>query len=92
MPTVATAEHKAAAQKLREIYAIYSDAEDLINIGALSPGSNNRIDGAIALIDRLRNFLTQPVRQKTAFNDMMKQMMTITDTWDQLLNVEQNKV
>ena len=56
MPVVTTNEHKAAARKVREIYATYADAEDLINIGAFSPGSNRRIDGAIALIDRDKRF------------------------------------
>jgi flagellum-specific ATP synthase len=92
MPAVATDQHKTAAQKLREIYATYIDAEDLINIGALAHGSNHRIDGAIALIDRIRNFLIQPVRQKTTFEETIKQMTAITKTWDQLLNTEGRKV
>ncbi|MDD5011693.1 MAG: FliI/YscN family ATPase, partial [Phycisphaerae bacterium] len=62
MPAVVSKEHKQAAQKIKEIYATYIDAEDLINIGAFSAGSNRRIDGAIALIDRLNSFLVQPVR------------------------------
>lgn len=86
MPMVTSAEHKAAAQKLREIYSIYNDAEDLINIGALASGSNSRIDGSIALIDRIRNFLVQPVRNKSQFEDTLKQLMTITNTWDKLIN------
>jgi flagellum-specific ATP synthase len=85
MPAVTTAEHKLAAQKLKEIYAIYVDAEDLINIGALSPGSNRRIDGAVALIDRIRDFLIQPVRQRTDFADTVRQLTAIVQSWDDLL-------
>jgi flagellum-specific ATP synthase len=85
MSVVANKEHKLAAQKLREIYATYLDAEDLINIGAFSSGSNRRIDGAIALIDKIREFLIQPVRQKTSFNETLKWLTDITKTWDQLL-------
>lgn len=91
MPAVTTEQHKVAAQKLREIYAIYTDAEDLINIGAFAHGSNDRIDGAIALIDRIRGFLIQPVRQKTAFDETIKRMTVITDTWDQLLSTQNKK-
>jgi len=87
MPAVVSEEHRAAAQKLKEIYATYTDAEDLINIGALSPGSNRRIDGAISLIDRINNFLVQPIRQRTSFEETVKQLSTITQSWDQLLNV-----
>ena len=85
MPVVTTAEHKAAAKKVREIYATYADAEDLINIGAFSPGSNRRIDGAISLIDRIKDFLIQPVRQRTTLKDTLEQMLVITKTWDHLL-------
>ncbi len=87
MPAVVSDEHKAAARKLKEIYATYADAEDLINIGAFAPGSNRRIDGAIALIDRLRNFLIQPVRERTSFEETTRQLTTITKVWDELLNV-----
>ncbi|MFA5423433.1 MAG: FliI/YscN family ATPase [Phycisphaerae bacterium] len=92
MPAVTSPEHKTAAQKMREIYAIYNDAEDLINIGALAHGSNRRIDGAISLIDRIREFLIQPVRQKTAFEETVRQMTTITDAWDEMLSPQSRKV
>jgi flagellum-specific ATP synthase len=88
MPAVTSREHKLAAQKLREIYATYLDAEDLINIGAFSSGSNRRIDGAIALIDKIRGFLIQPVREKTEFNETLRWLTEITNSWDQLLGSE----
>ncbi len=85
MPAVTTKEHRLAAQKLKEIYATYIDAEDLINIGAFSPGSNRRIDGAVALIDRIINFLIQPVRDRTDFSETVKGLIAITKSWDELL-------
>jgi len=88
MAVVATKEHKTAAQKLREIYAIYADAEDLISIGAFSPGSNRRIDGAVALIDKVNRFLIQPVRQNTRFDETVKLMTNITRSWDEMLGIE----
>jgi len=88
MSVVASEEHKAAAQKLKEIYATYADAEDLINIGAFSPGSNRRIDGAIALIDRINNFLIQPIRERTSFEETIRRLKDITRAWGELLNVD----
>jgi flagellum-specific ATP synthase len=85
MPVVTSKEHRLAAQKLKEIYAIYIDAEDLINIGAFSPGSNRHIDGALALIDRIRNFLIQPVRDRTDFAETVRRLTVITNSWDELL-------
>ncbi len=92
MPAVTTEAHKLAAQKLREIYAVYNDAEDLINIGAFSPGSNRRIDGAIALIDRINNFLVQPIRERTAYQETIRRLTVITQSWDELLNVNPKEV
>ena len=85
MPMVVSAEHKAVAQKLRGIYATYIDAEDLINIGAFSPGSNRRIDGAISLIDKINNFLIQGVRDRTSFAETIQKLTGITQSWDELL-------
>ena len=85
MVAVVTPEHRQAAMKLKEVYATYADAEDLINIGAFAPGSNKRIDGAIALIEAIRQFLVQPATHRTAFGDTVKQLLDITRRWDQLL-------
>ena len=76
-------------QLLKRIAKLFTrsdaDAEDLINIGAFSPGSNRRIDGAIALIDRIRDFLVQPVRQRTTLRETVVQMLSVTSAWDRLL-------
>lgn len=87
MPMVVSEEHKLAAQKLKEIYATYLDAEDLINIGAFSAGSNRRIDGAIALMDKINNFLIQAVRDRTSFEETVNQLTAVTHCWDELLKV-----
>lgn len=86
MPAVVSEDHNKAARKLKEIYATYMEAEDLINIGMLSTGSNARIDGSIALIDRIRNFLIQPVGQRTEFAETVQQMLGMTTVWDELLS------
>jgi flagellum-specific ATP synthase len=85
MPAVVSKEHRIAGQKLKEIYATYLDAEDLINIGAFARGSNRRIDGAISLIDKINEFLIQPVRQKTGFAETVKWLTTISKSWGELL-------
>jgi flagellum-specific ATP synthase len=88
MPSVTSQEHILAAQKLKEIYAIYLDAEDLINIGAFSSGSNRRIDGAISLIDKINSFLVQPVRDRTNFTETIRQLTEIIQRWNGLLDSE----
>ncbi len=85
MPAVTSEAHQAAAQKLRTIYATYQGAEDLINIGALAPGSNHRIDRAVSLIDQVRDFLIQPLGQRSCLAETLRRMQKITDKWDFLL-------
>jgi flagellum-specific ATP synthase len=86
MNTVATDEHKKAAQKVREIYSTYTDAEDLISIGAFAPGNNKRIDGSVALIDRIQSYLVQPTRERNRFDETIKRLVDIAKAWDRLLS------
>lgn len=69
--------HYKAAQQLRSIMATYREAEDLINIGAYSHGSNPNIDKAINLIDDVRKFLQQDVYETTSINDTITKLLAI---------------
>lgn len=77
MSNLVSDEHKEAAGKLREVLARYSEAEDLINIGAYVKGSNPKIDEAIAKIDAVNDFLKQGTYEKVNFEDMLDQLMSI---------------
>lgn len=77
MSNLVSDEHKEAAGKLREVLARYSEAEDLINIGAYVKGSNPKIDEAIAKIDAVNDFLKQGTYEKVGFEDMLDQLMSI---------------
>ncbi|MBW3019628.1 hypothetical protein KY329_05620, partial [Candidatus Woesearchaeota archaeon] len=41
--------------------------------------------GAVTLIDRIRDFLIQPVRERTDFTETIDQLIGITRTWNELL-------
>ncbi len=64
---LAAAEHKTAAQKIREALATYERAEDLINLGAYASGSNPRLDAAIRVRPQLLDFLKQDAGQNASF-------------------------
>jgi flagellum-specific ATP synthase len=68
---------KDLAWKLREHLAIYRDAKDLIDIGAYTPGSNPKIDSAIAHIDRIQAFTRQGVDESAGFEEMLQQLQDI---------------
>ena len=66
---MADGKHKKAAGKLKNVMATYSEAEDLINIGAYKKGSNKNIDFAISKIDQVNDFLLQSTADKFSFED-----------------------
>ncbi|MDH4130152.1 MAG: FliI/YscN family ATPase, partial [Spirochaetota bacterium] len=50
-------------QKIKQVLAIYKDAEDLINIGAYVKGSNPKIDYSISMIDKVNDAFTQGINE-----------------------------
>jgi len=72
MSAIATKEHKALAGKLRNVLATYSEAEDLINIGAYKNGSNPDIDYSIRKIRAVNGFLCQATDEKFQFDEEMQ--------------------
>jgi len=72
MSAIATKEHKALAGKLRNVLATYSEAEDLINIGAYKSGSNPDIDYAVKKIRAVNGYLCQATDEKFQFEEEIK--------------------
>jgi len=77
MSDIVSAEHKKAAFEIKKTMAVYSDAEDLINIGAYVKGSNPDIDYAIEKHPAVIDFLTQSTDAKFEFGDVIDQMYAI---------------
>lgn len=71
MSSIIENEHKTAAGRLKMVLATYSEAEDLINIGAYKNGSNKNIDYAISKIDAVNEFLKQDVYEKLDFGNIV---------------------
>lgn len=78
MRAVVSPEHAKMAQKLREILAVYRDAEDLINIGAYKAGANPKIDKAIKLIDPVNEFLKQRTDDHSNMNQCLRLLQQVT--------------
>lgn len=66
--------HRADAAKLKEILAVYKNAEDLINIGAYAKGSNQQIDYAIDRIPDVKSFLKQGIEEKTEYRETLDRL------------------
>ncbi len=63
MPRVTSPEDRKIAADARNMLAIYRDVEDLIRIGAYQKGGNPETDRAVAVHDRIRQFLQQDVHE-----------------------------
>ena len=74
MSAIVDKEQKMAAGKLKNVLATYTEAEDLINIGAYKRGSNKNIDNAIDKIDKVNAFLMQDVDEKVSYEDAVSAM------------------
>jgi len=65
MIDIVSSEHLQAAQKLKTAYAVYKEAEDMINVGAYVAGKNQRIDYAISKYDVVTEYLKQGVDEQS---------------------------
>jgi ATP synthase in type III secretion protein N len=57
---VATADHQAAAARVRRHVAVYEDHRDLITLGAYKAGTDRDVDAAIRHRPAIEKFLIQP--------------------------------
>jgi flagellum-specific ATP synthase len=77
MRDITTPEHQALAGKLREILAVYAEAEDLIHIGAYVRGSSAKIDQAMHYIEAVNSYLCQAVEEKVSFAESVQQLQSL---------------
>lgn len=74
MSQIADKHQKELAGRLKNVMATYTEAEDLINIGAYKSGSNKNIDYAISKIDKVNEFLLQATDEKITFEDEIRRL------------------
>lgn len=79
MSNIVPGEHREISNSIKEVISVYREAEDLINIGAYSKGSNKKIDYAITNIEKINSFLQQGTHEKTNFletQELMKKILS----------------
>lgn len=77
MSSIASPEHKKASGDFKNALAVYSEAEDLINIGAYKKGSNPAIDDAISKIGKITDFIKQSTSDKYDFDEELEMLYSI---------------
>ena len=63
---------------IKRMMAVYTEAEDLINVGAYVAGSNPEIDEAIKKMPAINTFLRQGVDEKSDLPATLVQAGSIT--------------
>jgi len=77
MPDVADEPHRRAAERMRELLSVYRSAEDLINIGAYTAGTNAKIDEACAAMDDIRAFLKQDLNESSSRDQTHQRLLAL---------------
>jgi len=77
MPRVAEREHVQAAAKVREHIAVHEQKRDLVALGAYVPGSDRRLDAALARADSIETFLRQDSGTACAFDETLTALQAL---------------
>lgn len=77
MSDIVTKEHKQKAFEIKKLLGVYTDAEDLINVGAYVKGANADIDLAIDKHSSIIEFLTQSTDEKFSLEQVYDSMNSI---------------
>ena len=77
MRDICSPRHLELSGKTRSILATYTEAEDLINIGAYMSGSNPNIDFAISKNESINTFLRQNYDETTSFKHSLEELGAI---------------
>ncbi len=77
MPHIIGERHQKNAGRFIEVMSTYRKFEDMINLGAYKQGSNAKVDYAIKIIDKLRDYLTQDMHELIDFADAVQGLYLI---------------
>lgn len=92
MNDIVEPEHLALVQRFRHINSIYKQNEDLIVVGAYTPGSDTRIDEAILFYPQILKFLQQSMQQPMNWQTSMQDLVNLfMEHQDRQKAVEQQK-
>lgn len=75
MSDIVSTQHLTAAATLRELLSIYTDAEDLISIGAYKRGSNAKLDEAVAAHPDILAFIKQATNEQVTFDETERHLV-----------------
>lgn len=69
-----TKRHQELVTMARHVLAVQRQYQELVDIGAYSPGSNTQLDHALRVYPRLVSFLRQPIEEGKAFEETLNDL------------------
>jgi len=80
MPDIVSKEHLSEFGTIKNMIAVYREAEDLINIGAYREGANPEIDRSVKLHNPIQGFLKQDMLEHYSFEETLAMMTGIVES------------
>ncbi len=77
MNDITSPEHQDAARSFKQLYSVYQQNRDLINVGAYEKGSDDVIDAAIDAMPLLDDFLRQQMRDSVPLAQSMDDLQAL---------------
>jgi flagellum-specific ATP synthase len=79
MPSVVGDEQMQSMQSIKQLYSVYQQNRDLINVGAYQPGSDALIDLAIRMHADIDKFLKQGMNESVDMAESAKQLQLLAN-------------
>jgi flagellum-specific ATP synthase len=79
MHSITTHTHQNQARRLKQLFSRYERSRDLIAVGAYSAGTDPVLDQAIALHDKIEQFLQQQISERVTMPESLGQLTTLFD-------------
>jgi len=80
MPDIVSKEHLQEFGTIKNMIAVYKEAEDLINIGAYREGANAEIDRSVQLHNPIQTFLKQDMLDSFTFDETLEMLKGIVES------------
>jgi len=77
MPMVTDQAQMQASNRIKQLYSLYEQNKDLINVGAYQQGTNPAIDQAIAMQPQIEQFMQQGMNEAVAFAQSQQQLQQL---------------
>ena len=74
MNQITTEQHRQMTIRFKQIYSLYEQNRDLINVGAYQAGTDASLDLAIKMHPFILKYLSQGMHEKVTFNDSYTQL------------------